>query len=133
VDTDVLAAVVLAEPQTREQAARILAGKWNLAAPSHWKAELLNAVWKAVRFGRIHASVVDEIVDRFSALIVESVDVGKLWGKALARAIEAGHPAYDVLFVELAIRLDTHVASYDAALQRKFPHVVKTPSALLEE
>ena len=131
IDTDVVAAAALAEPVTGDEAAHLLGGKWELAAPSHWKAEFSNVVWKAVQLGHIAAIEIDAIIGRVSALPIESVDVGELWRGAVAREIAAGHPTYDTLFVELAIRLGTSVASYDRPFQRKFPSVVRNPSKLL--
>ena len=131
VDTDVVAAAVLGEARSGEEAARLLGSKWDFAAPSHWKAEFSNVVWKAVQFGRIAAQEIDSLINRASALPIESVDVAELWRGAVTRAIAAGHPAYDTLFIELAIRLKTSVASFDGRLQRKFPLVVKSPGDLL--
>jgi predicted nucleic acid-binding protein len=110
---------------------RLFAGKWDFSAPSHWKAEFLNVIWKAVRLGRVSAEQLDAILVRAGSLPVESVDVGELWKGALAKAVAAGHPAYDTLFVELAARLETKVASFDVALRRKFPQLVKSPAAFL--
>lgn len=131
-DTDVVAAAALAEPGMGEEAARLLAGKWDFAAPSHWKAEFCNVVWKAVRLGRIGADQIDAIISRANAVPIESVEVAELWRGALTRAIAAGHPAYDTLFAELASRLKTCVASYDLQFRRKFPSLVKSPSELLD-
>ena len=130
-DTDVVAAAVLGESTSGEQAARLLGGNWDFAAPSHWKAEFSNVLWKAVRFGRIAAEEVDAIINRAGALPIESVEVAELWRGAVARAIAAAHPAYDTLFVELASRLRTRVASFDGRFQRKFPSIVKSPGDLL--
>jgi len=132
VDTDVVAAAVLAEPAAGEEAARLLAGNWEFAAPSHWKAEFCNVVWKAVQLKRVTPGDVGRIISRVSALPIASVDVAELWRGAVVRAIVAGHPAYDTLFVELAIRLRTRVASFDRRFQRKFPPIVKSPGDLLQ-
>jgi len=127
----VVAAAVLAESSTGEQAARLIAGKWDFAAPSHWKAEFANVIWKAVQLKRIAAQEIDAIFNLVGALPIESVDVAELWRGAVSRAIAAAHPAYDTLFVELAIRLKTHVVSFDRPLQRKFPAIVRSPADLL--
>jgi predicted nucleic acid-binding protein len=103
-DTDVVAAAVMAEFPTGEQAIRLLAGRWNFFAPSHWKEEFCNVIWKAVQLKRLGADEIDEIISRANALPIESVDIGELWRGAVARAIASDHPAYDTLFVELAIR-----------------------------
>jgi len=64
-------------------------------------------------------------------LPIESVAVTDLWRGAVARAIVADHPVYDTLFIELAERSKTRVASYDRALRKKFPELVVEPSALI--
>jgi predicted nucleic acid-binding protein len=127
----VIAAAVLSEPDSGEQATRLLAGNWEFAAPAHWKAEFCNVLWKAVLLQRVAAEKVATIVSRASLLPIESIDVAELWRGALMRAVHAGHPAYDTLFVELAIRLRTNVASFDQRLQRKFPSIVRRPGEFL--
>lgn len=127
-----MAAAVLGESTSGEEATRLLAGKWELAAPSHWKAEFCNVVWKAVQFGRVGGEEIDAIINRATALPIESFDVAELWRGAVTRAVAASHPAYDTLFVELAIRLRTKVASFDGRLQRKFPSIVKRPGDILQ-
>lgn len=130
VDTDVVAAAVLGESTSGEEATRLLGSKWEFAAPSHWKAEFCNVIWKAAQSGRVGAAEIDAILNRATALPIESVDVGELW-RAVTRAVATGHPAYDTLFVELAIRLRTKVASFNGQFQRKFPSIVKRPRDLL--
>jgi predicted nucleic acid-binding protein len=124
VDTDVVAAALLGEPETGDEAARLLAARWELFAPAHWKAELCNVLWKAVRLGRIPREALDDILSLAEALPIISVDVGEIWRGAVARAHRANHPAYDVLFV-------TSVASYDRQFQGHFPAHVKRPRDLL--
>ena len=68
-----------------------------------------------------------DVFDLAETLPIVSVDVMELWRGATMRAIHAGHPAYDVFFVELAIRLRTVVASFDGKLRRRFPEYVKRP------
>jgi predicted nucleic acid-binding protein len=84
-----------------------------------------------VQLKRIGAEEIDAIFNRAGALPIESVDVAELWRGAVTRAIAAAHPAYDTLFVELAIRLKTHVVSFDRPFQRKFPSIVRSPTDLL--
>ncbi len=122
---------MLGEPGRGDEAARLLASGWELAAPSHWKAELANVLWKAVRLGRVAAEDVDGVLSIAEALPIASVDVAELWRGAVARAIVSEHPAYDALFVELAARLGTHVASYDQQLRKRFPSLAKTPADIL--
>ncbi len=126
-----MAAALLAEPATGEEATRLLAGAWELAAPAHWKAELSNVIWKAVRLKRLETKKVDGVLSLAEALPIASVDVSELWRGAVVRAIAADHPAYDAIFVELAVRLGTCVASYDRQLHSRFPTHVRLPGDLL--
>ena len=126
-----MAAALLGEPTTGEEASRILAGRWDLAAPAHWKAELSNVIWKAVRLKRLDAGKVDGVLSLAEALPILSVEVSQLWRGAVARAIAADHTVYDALFVELALRLETYVASYDRRLRTRFPKHVRLPGDLL--
>jgi predicted nucleic acid-binding protein len=131
VDTDVIAAALLGEPGTGGEAARLLAGPWDLAAPAHWKAEFANVLWKAARVGRLPAEHVEAVLSTAEALPIESIDVGDLWRGAVARAAIADHPAYDALFAELAARMGTFVVSYDARLRACFAPRVKSPADVL--
>jgi predicted nucleic acid-binding protein len=126
-----VAAALLVEPATAEEAARLLFGRWELAAPAHWKAEFSNVVWKAVRRDSLAAEKVDRLLTLAEALPIASIEVTALWRGAIARALAAGHPAYDALFVELAARLGTCVASYDRNLRARFPAHVRLPADLL--
>jgi predicted nucleic acid-binding protein len=131
VDTDVVAAALLGEEPRGAEATRLLAAASPLLAPAHWKAELANVVWKAaVVHGVAHEQCLD-VLQLAEALPITSVDVAELWRGGVGRAIAARHPAYDTLFVELAVRERVPLVSYDAALRRRFPDVVRTPAALL--
>ena len=130
-DTDVIAAALLAETGRGEEAARLLAESRILLAPSHWKAELANVIWKATLLGRLSAEEVDSIISIADRLRITSVDVSDLWRGAVVRAVANSHPVYDTLFVELAVREKTRVASYDRGLQRRFPDLVFPPARIL--
>lgn len=131
VDTDVLAAAALAEEPRAVEASRLLARASERLAPSHWKAEFANVVWKAVRFGGLAEKSVSHVLDTIGGLSITTVDVAELWRGAVARGIAAAHPAYDTLFVELAHRERIPLATYDQALWRKFPTVARSPTAVL--
>ena len=113
------------------EAAALLRDTTSLFAPSHWKAELANVVWKAVTLGRLDAERIGPILDAAESLAIQTVEVAELWRGAVARAVATRHPAYDTLFVELALRERAPLASYDATLRRRFPDVVVTPTELL--
>jgi predicted nucleic acid-binding protein len=54
-----------------------------------------------------------------------------LWAGAVSRALAADHPAYDTLFVELAVRESTPLATFDQKVLQRFPDVARRPAALL--
>ena len=126
-----LAASLLAEPAEGESAAKIVTGRWTLHAPGHWKAELANVIWKAVRTKRTLPSQVEVLLSVAETFPVQSTDVSELWRGAVGRSLAFGHPVYDTLFVELADRLETKVASFDRGLRRRFPDFVRHPKELL--
>jgi predicted nucleic acid-binding protein len=131
VDTDVIAAALLAEAGRSDEARTLITRSWQFLAPSHWKAEFANVIWKGVLRGRVPIELIEDLLDAADRLTIESVDIGELWGVALARAVAANHPVYDTLFVALALRERTFVASYDAVLRRRFPTVVRSPGQLM--
>lgn len=131
VDTDVVAAALLGEEPRGTHATRLLATADVLLAPSHWKAELANVLWKAVVFGAVSAGALDELFRAAELLPIRSIDVSELWRGATARAVALRQPAHDVLFVELALREGVPMASFDRTLTRKLPRVVRSPSKLL--
>lgn len=88
-------------------------------------------VWKAARAGRLRSDSVLRVLDMADALDIDSVDCRLLWRGAVARAIAADHPVYDTLFVELAVRRDLPLATYDARLRAAFPEVAVAPTDLL--
>ena len=130
IDTDVLAAALLGEEGTAALATAVLTGGHELLAPAHWKAELANVVWKAALSGRVAPGAIDEVLTLAAALPITSVDVAELWRGAVASAIEARHPAYDTLFIELAAREETMVVTFDRALRTRFPERALAPASL---
>jgi predicted nucleic acid-binding protein len=132
VDTNVVAAVILLEARHAEEAARLLRRCRELLAPSHFRAELGNVIWKSITQGRYLADDAGALLDASDQLGITIVEVEQLWRGAVARAVAANHPVHDTLFVELAVRESTFVASFDEALCRRFPSVVRTPAALLD-
>ena len=127
-----IAAALLGEQATGAEAANILSGRWELVAPSHWKAEYANVLWKSVMLGRLDPQGVEELMGLAESIPVTSIEVMEIWRGAVSRSIAARHPVYDTLFVELAARLGTRVTSYDRKLKAKFPTLVMLPAELLQ-
>jgi predicted nucleic acid-binding protein len=83
-------------------------------APAHWEAELTNVVWMAIRAGVLPAD--EGPVPRGLArrLGIESVATATSCQGALLRAVTAGVPVYDTLFVELAARAGCPLVTLDS-------------------
>jgi predicted nucleic acid-binding protein len=133
VDTDVVAAALLGQPQRGAEAARLLVAADELWAPSHWTAEFANVIWKTVWLGHLEPTNADVVLEAAQRLPIASVDVTSLWKGAVARGLARQHPVYDTLFVELAVRKAIPMASYDQKLRRKFPRLVRSPRSLLDQ
>jgi predicted nucleic acid-binding protein len=65
-------------------------------------------------------------------LDIQSVDPQEHWSGAYRRALDASHPAYDTLFVELAARESVPLATFDNGILTKFPEIAKRPRDLVD-
>lgn len=123
VDASVIVKWVVPEPQSG--AAEELKSQ-ALVAPAIWIAEVANVLWRRVASHEL---------DRFEAAIrlaraqkapLATVPIESEIQEALALAAELQHPVYDCLYLALALRENTHVATADrrfAALATKHPHL----------
>jgi len=100
-------------------------------APALWEAELANVIWMAIRSGLIAPDEGRLRLQLAEGLAIRSVAVSSLWQGALARAVTAGLAVYDTLFVELALRENLSLATFDSKVLKAFPRVAKRPSELL--
>jgi predicted nucleic acid-binding protein len=99
-------------------------------APALWEAELMNVLWMATRNKIL---TIEEATTRLAladSLGIYSVPNRTLWQGALVRAHQSGVAAYDTLFVELAVREQVPLATFDAALHRAFPDTAVRPGTL---
>lgn len=130
VDTNVIAYYLLGTEAFVAEAGRFWRWVQEPMAPTLWEAELANVVWMAVR---THALAPEDAPKRLSlaaGLGIESVSTRSLWHGALSKAVSSGVAVYDTLFVELAVRDDVPLATFDARLIKAFPSVARRPSAL---
>ena len=72
-------------------------------------------------------------VARAQGLAIASTPVRDLCHGALRRAILAGHPVYDTLFVEFAARRQVPLVTFDKAVLAKFGDVAVRPGDYLSE
>ena len=96
-----------------------LLGKAKLSAPDLFIAECANILWKKVRREEL-----SEDEARVSARLLEQADIEilptrHLLGSATGLAIELDHPAYDCIYLALAIERDWQFVTADGRFQRK--------------
>lgn len=132
VDTNVIAYLLLGTEQFIEEARAFLSVPAESYAPALWEAELANVLWMATRHKIL---TVEEAINRLSlaeGLGIHSVPNRALWQGALVRANRSGIAVYDTLFVELAVRQQLPLATFDAALIKAFPEIAARPARLIK-
>ena len=130
-DTMVFAYALLGVTEYREDAARVLEQADEVWVPDSVWPELLNVTWQWARTGQLEPVVAHRILRDAQALATDSVATQELWTLAFDLAVQADHPAYDTLFVALAARRATRVATYDQRLLAAFPELTVKVSDLL--
>lgn len=130
VDTNVVAYFLLGTEAFVAEASRFWQSVKEPIAPALWEAELANVVWMAVRTKVLSPEDAPRRLSLAAALGIESVSSKSLWHGALAKAVSSGVAVYDTLFVELAIRENTLLATFDAKLLDSFPDIARRPGAV---
>jgi predicted nucleic acid-binding protein len=133
VDTNVLAYFLLGTRPFVEEASRFWHGVDGAIAPAVWEAELANVVWMAIRAEIISPEEGRKRLSLASKLGIQSVPSKTLWHGALERAVQSGVAVYDTLFVELAVRENLPLATFDAKLLAAFPETAVRPRALVTQ
>lgn len=127
VDTNVVAYYLLGTEPFAHEAARF----WRLVrrafAPAVWEAELANVVWMAVRAGVVAPAVGHRRLQLASRLGIRSVSNRSIWQGALTRAVDSDVAVYDTLFVELAVRQQLPMVTFDARVLKAFPNAAIRP------
>jgi len=130
VDTNVIAYLLLGTEPYVDECRAFMAFVTEALAPAVWEAELANVLWMAVRKKIL---TIEEAAHRLSladSLGIDAVPNRNLWRGALVRAHQSGVAVYDMLFVELAARERTPLATFDAALLKAFPNIAVRPGDL---
>jgi predicted nucleic acid-binding protein len=130
IDTNVVAYLMLGTEGFADEARRCFETVSDPVAPAHWEAELTNVMWMAVRSGVLPAEEGPVRLGLARRLGIESVATATLCQGALLRAVRAGVPVYDTLFVELAARTNSPLVTFDKAVLRAFPDVARRPRDL---
>ena len=133
VDTNVVAYYLLGTEPFVEEVRQFWRSVEEPCAPTHWEAELANAVWMAVRMGVLPTEEGHQKLDLAARLRIESVANRSLWQPALTRALTSGTAVYDTLFVELAVRERVPFATFDGGVLKAFPTVAVRPASLLSK
>ena len=130
VDTNVVAYYLLGTEPFVEEVQQFWRAVEEPCAPTHWEAELANAVWMAVRMGVLPTDEGHHKLDLAARLGIESVTNRSLWQPALTRALTSGAAVYDTLFVELAAQRSLPLATFDRNVLKKFPEIAHRPGSL---
>lgn len=131
VDTNVIACLILGTDRFIDEARGFMAALDQAWAPALWEAELANAIWMAVRHKVLP---LDEAAKRLilaDGLGIHSVANRTLWQGALVRAHETNAAVYDTLFVELAVRKQVSLATFDSGMIKAFPSIAVRPGTLV--
>ncbi len=108
----------LVEEQGTVEALSILA-KAKLSAPDLLVAECANILWKKVRrdeFCKDEARIAAGLLEQAD---IEILPTRHLLASSTRLAIELDHPAYDCIYLALAIERDWQFATADERFQRK--------------
>ena len=130
VDTNVVAYYLLGTEPFVEEVRLFWRKVDDACAPTHWEAELANAVWIAVRAGVLPTDEGHQKLDLAARLGIESVANRSLWQPALTRALSSGAAVYDTLFVELAVQRSIPLATFDRNVLKTFPEIAHRPGSL---
>lgn len=130
VDTNVVAYYLLGTEPFVEETRRFWRTVDEPCAPTHWEAELANAVWMAVRTGVLPTDEGHQKLDLAARLGIESVANRSLWQPALSRALTSGAAVYDTLFVELAAQRSLPLVTFDKNVLKRFPEIAHRPGSL---
>lgn len=132
VDTNVLAYHFLRQEPYCGATGRLFERKEAIIAPDLWRSEYLNIMWRTVRSDGIDLAAASDSFPFAEQLVDRTVSAKGLWGTALRLAVESNLTGYDALYVALARREHTFLATYDQAIRKEFPAVAKTPEEIVE-
>jgi len=130
VDTNVVAYFLLGADEFVGEARSFLAALDEAWAPAQWEAELANALWMATRHNVLTLDDAAKRLTLADGLGIHTVSNRTLWQAALVRAHDTNVAVYDTLFVELAVREQLPLATFDQAVLKVFPNVAVRPGAV---
>ena len=88
--------------------------------PGHWPAEMLNAVTRAARRGRLDDGSVSEFLDAvpYYNIVVDQRPIQEQWNGARTFVTQYRLSAYDALYLALAKLFHVPLATFDSQLRR---------------
>ena len=131
VDTNVIAYYLLGSRHFIDECREFWKRVKEPLAPASWQPELLNVLWLAVRKKAITETDALLKLKYTEKLSIETRSVENLWEGALIRSLKSGLSAYDTIFIELALRENIPMVSFDKAVLLTFPDVAKRPRDLV--
>lgn len=120
-DTMVVAYAVLGVEEYAAECQSAFARAEEVVVPDFLRAELVNVVWQWVMRRRLPVDAGLQALRDGEDLLTRVVASEKLWEPALELAAAYKHPAYDMLFVALALKTGSRLLTYDRRLQMLFP------------
>ena len=130
IDTNVIAYYLLGTDRFVDEARDFMTVLVEAWAPAVWEAELANVMWMATRHNVLSLDEATKRLTLADGLGVHAVPNRTLWQGALVRAHQTNTAVYDTLFVELAVREQLPLATFDAAVLKAFPGVAARPAAI---
>ena len=87
--------------------------------PAHWPAEILNALSRAVRRGRIEDATADVFLQLLPAfdIVVDEYPIASWWTETIEITRTYPLSGYDAAYLALALRLHVPLASTDEQLR----------------
>jgi predicted nucleic acid-binding protein len=111
-------------PENHSDAARrLLVSPHEYVAPDLLFAEAANTIWKKVRRKELTAEEGPRLVADMGRVAVETVPCRALAQDAYALANATGRTVYDMMYVALAVRLDTRLITADDRLEAALRNV----------
>lgn len=112
VDASVAAKWLISEPDS-EIAAMLLDGSFDLHAPRLLASEIGNMLWRKARKGSIDEYEAARLAAALLDMPLQWRDDERTCVEAVRIAVELGHPAYDCMYLALALLIGTKVVTAD--------------------
>ena len=117
IDASIAVKLVVQETGTREALA--LQETFRLSAPDLLIPECANILWKKFRLGELTGEEAGIAARILAGAEIELVAMRALFGPAMQLAVELDHPAYDCIYLALAIERDVPFVTADERFLRE--------------